>query len=371
MRPACVADYRAGGAAAPAQGALRLHRRRLLRRGDPGGQRRRLRGAEAAPAGAARRLQALDGDRAVRPEARPCRWSWRRWGWPACTPAAARRRRPARPRRPACRSASRRSASARSTRWRRRPQPPWFQLYMIRDRGFMAERAGAAPRAPAARCCVFTVDLPVPGARYRDARNGMIADTAAAAPRPGARRPRPPGLAVGRAAARPPAHARQRRRRGQGPEAPGRVLDLDRPQLRSLGHLERHRLGARALDGSDRAQGRARRRGRARGRALRRRRHRGLQPWRAPARRRALRRSRALPADRRGGGRRPDRADGRRRALGPRRAEGAGQRGQGLPDRPRLGLRAGRRAARPASPTCCRSCARSCGWRCRSPAAPM
>jgi L-lactate dehydrogenase (cytochrome) len=56
---------------------------------------------------------------------------------------------------------------------------PWFQLYMIRDRGFMAallERAGVA----GCPVLVFTVDLPVGGARYRDARNGMTADTAGA-----------------------------------------------------------------------------------------------------------------------------------------------------------------------------------------------
>lgn len=58
--------------------------------------------------------------------------------------------------------------------------PPWFQLYMIRDRGFMAELLGRAARA-ACPVLVFTVDLPVPGARYRDTRNGMTAHT------PGAR----------------------------------------------------------------------------------------------------------------------------------------------------------------------------------------
>jgi L-lactate dehydrogenase (cytochrome) len=55
--------------------------------------------------------------------------------------------------------------------------PPWFQLYMIRDRGFMAQ---VLARTAALGCpvLVFTVDLPVPGARYRDVRNGMIATTA-------------------------------------------------------------------------------------------------------------------------------------------------------------------------------------------------
>lgn len=50
--------------------------------------------------------------------------------------------------------------------------PPWFQLYMLKDRGYMAELLG---RAKAAGCpvLVFTVDLPVPGARYRDIRSGF------------------------------------------------------------------------------------------------------------------------------------------------------------------------------------------------------
>jgi len=52
------------------------------------------------------------------------------------------------------------------------PEPPWFQLYVIRDRGFMLE---LMRRAKSARCpaLVFTVDMPVPGARYRDPHSGM------------------------------------------------------------------------------------------------------------------------------------------------------------------------------------------------------
>jgi L-lactate dehydrogenase (cytochrome) len=56
-------------------------------------------------------------------------------------------------------------------------QPPWFQLYMMKDRGFMAELLAVA-RDAACPVLLFTVDLPVPGARYRDARNGMVAATA-------------------------------------------------------------------------------------------------------------------------------------------------------------------------------------------------
>jgi L-lactate dehydrogenase (cytochrome) len=54
--------------------------------------------------------------------------------------------------------------------------PPWFQLYMIKDRGFMNELLATA-RAATCPVLLFTVDLPVPGARYRDARNGLTALT--------------------------------------------------------------------------------------------------------------------------------------------------------------------------------------------------
>jgi len=50
--------------------------------------------------------------------------------------------------------------------------PPWFQLYMLKDRGYMCELLG---RVKALGCpvLVFTVDLPIPGARYRDVRSGF------------------------------------------------------------------------------------------------------------------------------------------------------------------------------------------------------
>ncbi len=50
--------------------------------------------------------------------------------------------------------------------------PIWFQLYVIRDRGFMAELLAVAKEVGCAGL-VFTVDLPMPGARYRDAHSGM------------------------------------------------------------------------------------------------------------------------------------------------------------------------------------------------------
>ncbi len=51
-------------------------------------------------------------------------------------------------------------------------EPIWFQLYMIRDRDFMRDLMA---RAAAAGCSalIFTVDMPVPGTRYRDYRSGL------------------------------------------------------------------------------------------------------------------------------------------------------------------------------------------------------
>ncbi|MCP4321410.1 MAG: FMN-dependent L-lactate dehydrogenase LldD [Alteromonadales bacterium] len=57
-------------------------------------------------------------------------------------------------------------------------RPMWFQLYVLKDRGFMKnvlERAKAA----GVTTLVFTVDMPVPGARYRDMHSGMSGPNAA------------------------------------------------------------------------------------------------------------------------------------------------------------------------------------------------
>jgi L-lactate dehydrogenase (cytochrome) len=51
-------------------------------------------------------------------------------------------------------------------------KPFWFQLYMIRDRAFMRDllaRAGAL----GCSALMFTVDMPVPGSRYRDYHSGL------------------------------------------------------------------------------------------------------------------------------------------------------------------------------------------------------
>jgi len=52
------------------------------------------------------------------------------------------------------------------------PRPIWFQLYVLKDRGFMRNVLERAQFA-GVRNLVFTVDLPVHGSRYRDAHSGM------------------------------------------------------------------------------------------------------------------------------------------------------------------------------------------------------
>jgi L-lactate dehydrogenase (cytochrome) len=54
----------------------------------------------------------------------------------------------------------------------------WFQLYVIRDRGFMRDLLAEARRL-GVRTLLFTVDMPVPGIRHRDARSGMSGNYAA------------------------------------------------------------------------------------------------------------------------------------------------------------------------------------------------
>jgi L-lactate dehydrogenase (cytochrome) len=48
----------------------------------------------------------------------------------------------------------------------------WFQLYVLKDRGFMRHVLQHA-QALGVTKLVFTVDMPVPGARYRDKHSGM------------------------------------------------------------------------------------------------------------------------------------------------------------------------------------------------------
>jgi L-lactate dehydrogenase (cytochrome) len=51
--------------------------------------------------------------------------------------------------------------------------PPWYQLYMIKDRGYMQALLERVTEL-GSPVVAFTVDLPVPGARYRDVRSGLF-----------------------------------------------------------------------------------------------------------------------------------------------------------------------------------------------------
>ena len=53
-------------------------------------------------------------------------------------------------------------------------RPFWFQLYVIRNRAFMRDLLALAAEE-GCTTLVFTVDMPLPGARYRDRRSGMSA----------------------------------------------------------------------------------------------------------------------------------------------------------------------------------------------------
>jgi L-lactate dehydrogenase (cytochrome) len=53
------------------------------------------------------------------------------------------------------------------------PDPCWFQLYMLRDRG-LVETLLARAAAEGCDTLLFTVDLAVAGMRHRDAQNGML-----------------------------------------------------------------------------------------------------------------------------------------------------------------------------------------------------
>lgn len=59
------------------------------------------------------------------------------------------------------------------------PAPIWFQLYVLKDRGFMRNVLERA-RDAGVTTLVFTVDMPTPGARYRDVHSGMSGPYAAA-----------------------------------------------------------------------------------------------------------------------------------------------------------------------------------------------
>ena len=57
-------------------------------------------------------------------------------------------------------------------------RPPWFQLYVMRDRAY-AEGLMARAAAVGSPVLVLTVDLAVVGARHRDTRNAMVGEVTA------------------------------------------------------------------------------------------------------------------------------------------------------------------------------------------------
>jgi len=57
-------------------------------------------------------------------------------------------------------------------------RPMWFQLYVLKDRGFMKSVLARA-KAAGVTTLIFTVDMPTPGARYRDMHSGMSGPNAA------------------------------------------------------------------------------------------------------------------------------------------------------------------------------------------------
>ena len=55
-------------------------------------------------------------------------------------------------------------------------KPFWFQLYMIKDRSFMVDLLTQAREAKCS-ALIFTVDMPVPGSRYRDYHSGLAGES--------------------------------------------------------------------------------------------------------------------------------------------------------------------------------------------------
>jgi L-lactate dehydrogenase (cytochrome) len=53
--------------------------------------------------------------------------------------------------------------------------PPWFQLYVMRDRAY-AEKLMSRAEAAGSPVLMLTIDLAVVGARHRDTRNAMVGD---------------------------------------------------------------------------------------------------------------------------------------------------------------------------------------------------
>ena len=164
-------------------------------------------------------------------------------------------------------------------------KPFWFQLYVMRDRGFIRE---LIQRAKAAKCSalVLTVDLQVLGQRHRDLRNGMTV---------------PPKLTLGNLLeiARKPSWAMSilKGKRKTFGNLDGHLKGMngikvagamDQRAVRSAAELERRGMDPRPVGRQAHHKGHPRRRGREACGQDRRRRADRLQSWRPPTRRRAV-----------------------------------------------------------------------------------
>ena len=218
-------------------------------------------------------------------------------------------------------------------------KPFWFQLYVMKDRGFIK---ALIERAIAAKCSalVLTVDLQVIGQRHQDIKNGMTV---------------PPEWSLSKLldiATKPAwvAGVLRGKRRTFGNIA-GHVRGMENvnslsqwiaSQFDTCAELEGRRVDPQHLAGQAHPQGHSRRRGRRARGEDRRAGAGGLQPWRPAARRRAV-----VDLGAAGDRRRGRLLDGdhvrRRHPLRPGRDARAGARRQLLHDRPRLRLRSRRR----------------------------
>ena len=138
-------------------------------------------------------------------------------------------------------------------------KPFWFQLYVMKDRGFIK---ALIERAIAAKCSalVLTVDLQVIGQRHQDIKNGMTRAAGMVAVETDRFRHQA-GLGRRRAARQAP-HLRQYRRPHQGHRRISLALALDQLAVRHHAELEGRRVDPQHLAGQADPQGHPRRRGR-------------------------------------------------------------------------------------------------------------
>ena len=136
-------------------------------------------------------------------------------------------------------------------------KPFWFQLYMMKDRGYIR---ALIERAAAAKCSalVLTVDLQVMGQRRRDIKNGMTVP-----PQIRIRHRHQAGMGAERRA-RQAQDFRQYCRSLSGHEQRYRLIEVDCRTVRSDVELERRRMDQKPLAGEAHPQRYSRRRRRPR-----------------------------------------------------------------------------------------------------------